>query len=118
MILSSWEIACIEYALADYKPLPNRKDLKAGTKSAYSKIVEFVKSAEEKLPYGDKMNYSANLKVLSKDEKEAEEFTKEAVELLSQIEISRINGKKTSAKKAKSSAENGKKGGRPRKSVK
>lgn len=118
MILSSWEIACIEYALADYKPLPNRKDLKAGTKSAYSKIVEFVKSAEEKLPYGDKMNYSANLKVLSADEKDAEDFTKEAVELLSQIEISRINGKKTSAKKAKSSAENGKKGGRPRKSVK
>lgn len=116
MILTSWEIACIEYALADFKPLPNRKDLKAGTKSAYSKIVEFVKSAEEKLPYGDKMNYSANLKVLSADEN-AEDFTKEAVELLSQIEISRINGKKTSAKKAKSSAENGKKGGRPRKKI-
>ena len=66
------------------------------------------------MPYGDKMNYSANLKVLSADEKDAEDFTKEAVELLSQIEISRINGKKTSAKKAKSSAENGKKGGRPR----
>jgi len=59
--LTSWEIACIEYALSDYQQKSLRDDLQMGSKSAYSKIVNFIKSAQSKLPYGEKECYSAEL---------------------------------------------------------
>lgn len=58
MILTSWELACIEYALADYRKSAQRADLNSGTESAYKKITDFIKSAETKCT-GDKMDYSA-----------------------------------------------------------
>lgn len=58
MILTSWEIACIEYALAEYKKSVKREDLRSGTESAYTKITDCIKTAEKQCG-SNKMDYSA-----------------------------------------------------------
>ena len=65
MIFTSWEIACIEYALADYKNKAERKDLKQGAKSAYAKITAFVKLAES--IGSNAMGYAAKLEGIRND---------------------------------------------------
>ena len=51
MKLNQWELACIEYALRDFKDnLKNsaRTDLISGSESAFEKLVVFIKECESK----------------------------------------------------------------------
>lgn len=75
MILTSWELACVEYALAyfsDYRKSVQREDLNSGTESAYKKITDFIKSTETKCA-GDKMDYSVSVTASINNPQETED---------------------------------------------
>ena len=64
MKLNQWELACIEYALRDFKDnLKNsaRTDLISGSESAFEKLVVFIKECESKCDVGN-YTYTAELK--------------------------------------------------------
>jgi len=108
MLINQWELACIEYALKDFKANvkdSERTDLITGTESVYEKIIAFVKECELNCDVGN-FQYTAELKFVKKGNSE---FSSESSRVHAEM------GSKTSERKKKTSAENGKKGGRPRK---
>lgn len=69
MKLNQWELACIEYALRDYMDKlkdSDRTDLISGSKSAYEKLVAFIKDCESKCDVGN-YAYTTELKFDKKD---------------------------------------------------
>jgi len=64
MKLNQWELACIEYALRDFKDNlkdSDRTDLISGSESAFNKLVAFIKECESKCDVGN-YTYTAELK--------------------------------------------------------
>jgi hypothetical protein len=64
VVMSSWEIACIEYALGaavTAAEKSGRKDIVSGSESALRNIEAVIAHAEAALKPGEKMNYTVEL---------------------------------------------------------